>query len=266
MAERQTASLGRGTMGSPRPNARSEKGVQTAAANCPPRLARPTTACCAPFMPPGRGAMRATAVTTRTISQAPKPQRPRRAVSTAPAAVCQISRKPARTRTPPLKANSMSPSTEWSAASRSLRKARRSRVARSVRLNRPGSMLWAAASAASPATPSAASAAPRREIARPRMTRARRSGSSSRRQFRFAPGSGSARKPRPMRVAARPASSKARANSGMKRKRRMPMVSWRRCRGGRDRAGGASLRRQARGVRHRWRRGVRRGGSAPSRG
>ena len=63
-------------MGSPRPSACSEKGVHTAPAKSPPRVANPTTACCAPFMPPGRGAMRATATTTRTISQAPKAPAP----------------------------------------------------------------------------------------------------------------------------------------------------------------------------------------------
>ena len=93
MAERHAAALGRGAMGSPRPSACSEKGVHTAPAKSPPRLARPTTACCAPFMPPGSGAISATATTIRTISQAPKPQRPVRAVSTSPPTVCQSRRK-----------------------------------------------------------------------------------------------------------------------------------------------------------------------------
>ena len=71
-----------------------------------------STACWAPFMPPGSGAIRATAATMRTISQAPKPNRPSRAVSSVPAIVCQTSRNPANASTPPLKTNSMSPSTE----------------------------------------------------------------------------------------------------------------------------------------------------------
>ena len=129
MAARQTASRGRGAMGSPSPSASSENGSQTALAKSPPRWARPTTACWAPFMPPGSGAIRATAATMRTISQAPKPKRPSRAVSRVPATVCQTSRNPASASTPPLKTNSMSPSTELRPAPISPRKASTSRVA-----------------------------------------------------------------------------------------------------------------------------------------
>ena len=55
MAARQTASRGRGAMGSPSPSASSENGSQTALAKSPPRWARPITACWAPFIPPGSG-------------------------------------------------------------------------------------------------------------------------------------------------------------------------------------------------------------------
>ena len=112
IAARQSASRGARHDGPALGSASSEKGFQTALAKSPPRWARPTTACCAPLRPPGSGAIRATAVTMRTIAQAPKPKRPSRAVSTVPAAACQISRKPASTSTPVLKANSMSPTAE----------------------------------------------------------------------------------------------------------------------------------------------------------
>ena len=121
-------------------SASSENGFHTALAKSPPRWARPTTACCAPLSPPGSGAIRATAVTMRTIAQAPKPKRPSRAVSTVPAAACQMSRKPASTRTPALKANSMSPTAEGPCAPRPPRNDSTSRVALSVSAKRPRSM------------------------------------------------------------------------------------------------------------------------------
>ena len=101
-------------------SASSEKGFQTALAKSPPRWARPTTACWAPFMPPGSGAIRAIAATMRTIAQAPNPKRPSRAVSTMPAAACQTRRKPASTSTPALNTNSMSPTAEGRSAPRLL--------------------------------------------------------------------------------------------------------------------------------------------------
>ena len=258
MAERQAAALGRGAMGSPRPSACSEKGVQTAPAKSPPRPARPTTACWAPFMPPGRGAKKATAVTTRTISQAPNPQRPVRAVSTTPATVCQSSRKPASSSTPPLKTNSMSPSTACRATSTSLRKPSRSRVALSVAANRSGSMVWAPAGPAiSPPAPTATR--PRPEAASPAPSRARgRRSRSSRCRQRHSPRaagerpgtpSKSARTFPPNRLAARPTSPTARPSSGANRKRSNRMVSLRRrpgsARPGRRRISSAASARRA---------------------
>ena len=268
MAERQAAAFGRGAMGSPRPSACSEKGVQTAPAKSPPRVARPTTACWAPFMPPGRGAMRATATTTRTISQAPKPQRPVRAVSTVPATVCQSRRKPASTSTPPLKTKSMSPSTAWRATSTSRRKARRSRVASSAVAKMSGSIACAVAGpAARPAAPRATSPMPSTERAAPRRARARRSRSRRRRQRHFPPGapSESDRTLRPRRRPAHPASPSARPISGAKRKRRMPMVTRQRRRDRRGPEGGASPPCRGPAAPLPWRPGARPGGSAPSR-
>ena len=181
MAARQAFSWGRGTIGAPLPRASAENGFQTALAKSPPRWARPITACWAPFMPPGSGAIRAMAATMRTISQAPNPNRPSRAVSTVPATVCQTSRNPASASTPALKTNSMSPSTESRPAPISPRKASTSRVARSASANRPRSMVWAATGPAS-------------KPERPKPThmatanRSRRAARESRRFFRDSPG------------------------------------------------------------------------------
>ena len=259
IAERQAAALGLGAMGSPRPSACSEKGVHTAPAKSPPRVARPTTACCAPFMPPGSGAMRATAATMRTISQAPNPQRPVRAVSTVPATVCQSSRKPASTRMPPLKTKSMSPMTAWRATSTSLRKESRSRVALSAVANISGSMVWASAAPETrPEAPRDTKARPAAERAAPRTVRRRRSRSSSRRQRQPPPDAGkrpgpgelpatgelpskSVRTLCPRRRAACPTSPRQRPISGAKRKRRRRMLIGAQLPDRSGPAGGASL-------------------------
>ena len=257
MAARQTASRGRGAMGSPSPSASSENGSQTALAKSPPRWARPTTACWAPFMPPGSGAIRATAATMRTISQAPKPKRPSRAVSRVPATVCQTSRNPASASTPPLKTNSMSPSTELRPAPISPRKASTSRVARSASANRPRSIVCAAAGSDSrPAIPRPINTAPASRIRRPIQERARFF--VNRRLFSFhvpcvafggaLAGTGY-RNGRILRTSSaedRTASERERLNSGANRKRSAPMaVSSPRRPGWRVRAEGACLRWQA---------------------
>ena len=111
----------------------------------------------------------------RTISQAPKPNRPSRAVSRVPATVCQTSRNPASASTPPLKTNSMSPSTELRPAPISPRKASTSRVAWSASANRPRSIVCAAAGSASsrPAIPMPINTAPASRTRRPIQERAR---------------------------------------------------------------------------------------------
>ena len=169
MAARQRASRGRGTMGRLSASASSENGFQTALAKSPPRWANPITACCAPFMPPGSGAIRAMAATMRTIAQAPKPKRPSRAVSTVPAAACQTSRKPASTRTPALKAKSMSPTADGRSRPSPPRKASASLVALSVSAKRPRSMdcANAASGGGTAARPSPASARIDSRMARP---------------------------------------------------------------------------------------------------
>ena len=288
MAARQTASRGRGAMGSPSPSASSENGSQTALAKSPPRWARPTTACWAPFMPPGSGAIKATAATMRTISQAPKPKRPSRAVSRVPATVCQTSRNPASASTPPLKTNSMSPSTELRPAPISPRKASTSRVALSAPANRPRSMVCAAAGSASssPAIPVAASTVPASRIRRPIQERARFL-SDNRNLFAFGvlatassfpvscvtfgaelAGTGS-RNGHILRTSSaedRTASVSGRVNSGANRKRSALMaVSSLRQPGWRGRAEGACLRQPTPAQWRRWRRAVRRAGNGASR-
>ena len=103
-------------------------------------------------MPPGSGAIRATAVTMRTIAQAPKPKRPSRAVSTVPAAACQTSRKPASTRTPALKAKSMSPTADGPCAGPA-RPGRRARCGSRCRCRRRGPGRWTARTQAGAAGP-----------------------------------------------------------------------------------------------------------------
>ena len=201
----------------------------------------------------------------RTISQAPKPNRPSRAVSRVPATVCQTSRNPASASTPPLKTNSMSPSTELRPAPISPRKASTSRVALSAPANRPRSMVCAAAGSASsrPAIPMAAiNTVPVSRTRRPIQERARffvnrglfafcvlATGSPflvSCATFGGALAGTGSRNGRILRTSSaedRTASVSGRVNSGANRKRNAPMaVSSPRRPGWRGRAAAACLR------------------------
>ena len=209
-------------------------------------------------MPPGSGAIRATAATMRTISQAPKPKRPSRAVSRVPATVCQTSRNPASASTPPLKTNSMSPRTELRPAPISPRKARTSRVAWSASANRPRSIVSAAAGSASssPAIPRPINTAPASRTRRPIQERARFFGNRGLFSFLVScatfggalAGTGT-RNGSILRTSSaedRAASESGRVNSGANRKRSAPMaVSWLRPPGWRGRATAACVRRLA---------------------
>ena len=291
MAARQSASRGRGTMGRLSASASSEKGRQTALAKSPPRWARPTTACWAPFMPPGSGAIRATATTMRTIAQAPKPKRPSRAVSTTPAAACQTSRKPASTSTPALKANSMSPTAEGRSRPSPPRKDSTSRVAPSVSANSPRSMDWPNAgsgggTAAIPdpatATSSTSHQRPERDAMplrppaiRPMLPVSSRPSASqpgtARLRARVSPGVSprrlcqTAQHRHLARVRDRAAELGREQETDTRAGERAHGFSWRRPPGWRGREGGACPRSPARGRRRRWRRAARRCGSAASR-
>ena len=160
MTDRHAISLGHGTTARPLPSVSTASGSHTAFAKSPPSRASPSTICCAPDAPsPGIGAINATAIAIRRISQPPHPQRPSRAVSNAPVTTCHASRNPARMKIPPLNMPSICPSTGEPLSPKSLRNPSSLRVPASSAANRFGSTLCPAASR-SPTIPSNTAIAP----------------------------------------------------------------------------------------------------------